>query len=234
MRWYLESPNRPDELRAALVARYPDLHFVLEGEKGWIRGSFPVVHEGQEIDRFQIEVSIPEKFPREIPIAYEKTHRVPIDPNWHVFNGGGLCTVVPEEWLLNPKSKSVIAYLDGPLRNYFINHALAEAKQSRAMGERAHGPAGLLEAYGEMVGTTEAKPILRYLEYCAAKKVKRHWPCPCGSSKRVVDCHFEKVKDLRTKIPRWVAASALKRFEFHSAPLKLNPRTSTTQNAASA
>lgn len=218
MRWFLESPNRPDELRAALATRYPDLHFTLEGETGWVRGSFPVVHEGQEIDRFQVEVSIPPKFPRELPVARETTHRIPLDRDWHVFQGGGLCTVVPEEWLLNPQSKSVIAYLDGPLRNFLINHALAEAGHPRAMGERTHGPAGLLEAYGEMVGTTEAKPILRYLEFCAAKKVKRHWPCPCGSSKRVVDCHFAKVQELRRKIPRWLATSALQRYQFHTTP----------------
>lgn len=220
MRWYLESPNRPEELRSVLAAKYPDLHFTLEGEIGWLRGSFPVVHDGQEIERFQIEVRIPAKFPREIPLARETAHRIPLDRDWHVFNGGGLCTVVPEEWLLNPKAKSIIAYLDGPLRNYFINHALAEAGQARAMGERTHGAAGLIEAYGEMVEATEARSILRYLEFCAAKKVKRHWPCPCGSSKRVCDCHFEKVRELRARIPRWIATSALERHRFNSEPPK--------------
>lgn len=206
--WYQKEPNLAASLREELEKKYPDLQLSITGSNGTLRGSFPVIYEGVELDRLQIEVHIPEGFPAEIPSVQETMGRIPRDVDWHTFSDGHLCVIVPEEWLLNPNSNSLIAYLDGPLRNFFIGHALAEAGQQRAMGERSHGIKGLLESYGEMVGSTDPKAIANYLDYCASKKLKSHWKCPCGSGKRVKICHLGHMITLRRKIPRWIAKKA--------------------------
>jgi hypothetical protein len=32
--------------------------------------------------------------------------------------------------------------------------------------------------------------------------VKGHWSCPCRAGRRVRDCHFSLVKELRARMPR--------------------------------
>lgn len=43
----------------------------------------------------------------------------------------------------------------------------------------------------------------------AAKKVKGHWLCPCRNGKKLRDCHFNQIQELREKISRKVAARSL-------------------------
>ena len=225
--WHQKEPNLAEGLREELAKKYPDLYLSIDGDRGFLRGTFPVIFGDVELDRFHVEIRIPEGFPQEIPVVFETANRIPRNIDWHTFGAGNLCVIVPEEWLLNPQSSSLIAYLDGPLRNFFIGHALAEAGQARPMGERSHGVKGLLEAYGEMMGSTEQRAIVKYLDYCSAKKLKLHWPCPCGSGRRVSICHLGQVVALRKKIPRWIAAKALERLRKALTPPAQTPTTSS-------
>jgi len=211
--WFRRSPSLLTELRKEIEAKYPDLAVSVRGEVGLLRGSFPILHDGAELDRFQIEVFIPPDFPKRIPMVRETAGRIPHAPDWHTHEKGTLCVVVPEEWLVNAAAGSILAFLDGPLRNYFLNHALAEAGVGRSMGERSHGSDGLLEAYGELVEEKEPAVIKRYLDYVGKEQVKGHWECPCGSGMKMRKCHFSKVLHLRTRIPVWVAKSALQRLD---------------------
>lgn len=211
--WHEVEPNVTSELRVELGKKYPDLRLTIDGEIGHLVGSFPIVHEGVELDRFEIKVRVPAEFPRELPTVYEVGGRIPHDVDWHTFKAGNLCVIVPEEWFLNQNYRSLIAYLEGPLRNYFVNHALAEAGHVRPMGERRHGSRGLYDAYGDMVGTTDTLAIIRYLRFCASPKIKAHWKCPCGSGKRVEICHLAHVLSLRKQIPQWVASKAFNRLK---------------------
>lgn len=210
--WHEVEPNVISDLRVELGKKYPDLRLTIDGKAGNLVGSFPIVHEGIELDRFEITVRVPAEFPRELPVVCEVGGRIPHHVDWHTFKAGNLCVIVPEEWFMNENYRSLIAFLDGPLRNYFINHALAEAGHVRPMGERRHGSRGLYDAYGEMVGTTDAIAIIRYLRFCAAPKIKSHWKCPCGSGRRVEICHLAHVLSLRRKIPQWLASKAFTRL----------------------
>jgi len=194
------------------MVRYPDLALSVGDGFGYLQGSFPIIHEGVELDRFQIEIVVPPEFPREIPRVREKLSRIAHDAHWHTFSRGTLCVIVPEEWLLNVRSQSLIEFLDGPLRNFFISHSLAEEGQPRPMGERRHGSAGLIQSYGEMLHVSDAKAIPRFLDVCATKKLKEHWRCPCGSGLRLSECHAHQVAALRERVPRWVARAARHRL----------------------
>ncbi|MFA6295081.1 MAG: SEC-C metal-binding domain-containing protein [Candidatus Paceibacterota bacterium] len=215
MLWYKKSPSLLEQLRQDLEKKYQDLRILIEKNVVCLRGGFPIIHDGIELDRFQIEVKIPHDFPKSIPVVKELGGRVPLNnPLWHANADGTLCVIVPEEWLINPQSNSISAFLDGPLRNFLISHALAEAGQKRPMGERSHGTQGLWEAYGEMVGCVEQVIIERYLKYLSKGNIKGHWDCPCGSGKKLRNCHRLKVVELQNIIPPSVAQSALKRLKL--------------------
>jgi hypothetical protein len=210
--WFKKNPDLLVKLREQVEAKYPDLRIQVVDEFVTINGSFPIIEDGVELDRYQIKIIIPPDFPREIPIAKETAGRIPWTADWHTFDKGFLCVIVPEEWLLNSNAHSLMHYFDGPLRNYLIGNSLAETNAPRPMGERPHGSKGLLESYGEMVEWADSRAVPAFLDAVAAKRVRQHLKCPCGSGSMIRDCHLPKVQELRNRIPRWIAAKARKRI----------------------
>jgi hypothetical protein len=212
--WHERDPSLLNHLRDELENKYPDLRVVIDGGLVYLEGSLPLVHESTELDRFHIRIKIPPEFPESIPKVWETAGRIPLNGRWHTYDDGSLCVIVPEEWLLNPESKSILAYLDGPLRNYFLGHVYAESGLTRPMGERSHGSMGLLETYGEWVGSNEQTVIENYLLYLSRDKIPRQWFCPCGSGQKLRRCHGEHVRNLQKKIPPRIAQMALGRLKF--------------------
>jgi hypothetical protein len=82
---------------------------------------------------------------------------------------------------------------------------MVEEGEPWPFGQWAHGARGVFQYYRELLTTSDLRVITTYLEYLTAKKVRGHWACPCGSGKKLRDCHFFQVKDLREKISRKVA-----------------------------
>lgn len=211
--WHKKRPELLKQFKEHLQSKYPDLGVLERGDVVIIQGGFPVMHEGVELDRFQIRVEVPPNFPRRIPSVSELAGRVPRnDPSWHTFDGGSLCLMVPEEWMIRPDCDSLMAFFEDPIRNYFLAHSLAEEGRGRPMGERPHFAAGLWEAYGEMVGSTDRKTIEGFLNCLAGKKIRGHWYCPCGSGRRTRNCHLTYLLKLKKQIKPWIARSALDRL----------------------
>jgi hypothetical protein len=214
--WHRANPSLLAKLEEDLRGPYPDLRVVVENECVHIRGSFPIFSDGLALDRYQIDVSIPNDFPDAVPTLREIGGRVPWDSNRHVNpNGqacGEACPVVPEEWLLNPKRDSILSFLNGPVRDFFLAQSLVEAGDPWPFSWRAHGFDGLYQAYGELLGTTDRACIRRYLEYLSKERIKGHWECPCGSGSKLRNCHLNEVRALQSKIPTNVAKQALQRL----------------------
>lgn len=200
-----------ESVETELQKHYPDLRLVVKTEQPMFCGSFPICHDGGEIDRFQIEISFPDGL-NKLPSVREVGGRIPRDSDHHVNAGtGDICTDVPELILLRGQP-SLVEYLNGPVRNFFLSQIIVESGKPWPFGQWPHGKKGLLQAYGELLGVTEERQIRTYLDYLASKKVKGHWACPCGSTKWLRDCHAKQFADLRERIPRRIAAGALKRL----------------------
>lgn len=189
---------------------YPDLRLVIDNGKPILRGSFPIVHDGQVLDRFLIEISFPDGI-RKPPLIREIGGRIPRTVDRHVFSNGAICTEVPELTLLRG-AYSLRSYLDGPVRNYFIGQSLVEQGKRWPFGEWSHGKSGLLEAYSTILGVPDERRIRKYLECLSHRKIKAHSKCPCGSGKPIRDCHAIRVRELHENIPSRIARQALERL----------------------
>jgi hypothetical protein len=213
--WFKREPELAERIRRDLEARYPDLRFVEEGEAAFVRGSFPIVHEGYVLDRYQVEVEFPRDYPLALPHVRETGGRIPHILDRHVLSDGAACLFVEEDWLLAIGGESsFLEFLDGPVRNFLLGQSLVEAGKPWPFGERSHGIQGLLEAYGEWFRMQDETVIARYLDYLSREEVKGHWECPCGSGIRLRKCHAEQVYDLRRRVPRWLAMRALHRLKY--------------------
>ncbi|HEY1757850.1 MAG TPA: hypothetical protein VGG72_20945 [Bryobacteraceae bacterium] len=217
--WHERAPKLWAKVKQDLTAAYPELHDMIDNGTAFIRGSFPVKDGADILDRFHIEIEIPGDFPDFIPILREIGGRLPWHPDRHINRENGeACPIVPEEWLLQPSHDSILAFLDGPVRNFFLGQILVEAGKPWPFGERTHGVPGLIDAYGEIIGTSDEPTVRRYLDCLARETLKGHWNCPCGSGARLRNCHLEAVKKLREKIPPRVAKQAINRIHQLSHP----------------
>lgn len=194
--------------------RHPDLRLVMTGERPVFRGSFQVANDGVVIDRFSIEMTFPEGLSK-LPRIEEIGGRIPKHRDRHVCDDGAICAEVPELILLRGKY-SLMSYLDGPVRNYFLGQLLVEQGKKWPFGEWDHGKPGLVQAYGEVLGVTGEEHIRRFLDCLGHKKVKGHWNCPCGSGKRIRDCHVSVIRKLQDTVPPSIARQALARLNLYA------------------
>ena len=106
------------------------------------------------------------------------------------------------------------------------NNVLKDHRQPWPFGQWAHGAKGIFQFYRELLKTSDLRVITTYLDYLAAKKVKGHRACPCRNGKKLRDCHFDQIKDLREKVSRkdWERSLAILRAAGESAIEMSEPR----------
>lgn len=203
-------PANLEQLERTICEKYPDLRLVVENGKPLFRGSFPVVHDGEVLDRFLIEISFPEGITK-VPVIHEIGGRIPRTLDRHMYPSGAICAEVPELTLLRG-GFSLLSYLDGPVHNFFLGQSLVERGEQWPFGQWEHGKSGLIQAYGELLGQRDEQKIRRYLDCLSHKKVKGHWPCPCDSGKPIRQCHVAVLRTLQARISPRIARQALQRL----------------------
>jgi hypothetical protein len=188
-----------------LAQTYPTLHVVIEDRIVRVRGTFPITHEGQELDRYLIEITIPDDYPETVPAVREVEGRLPKTAERHFDEGGMACLFVPDEreWLW-PRGASFLEFLEGPVRSFFLFQSIVSRGGTWPHGERSHGVDGLFEFYREKIGTDDLGAVLRYVEYLSLPDVHGA-PCPCGSGRKAKKCHREQLRGLRAMIAPGVA-----------------------------
>jgi len=211
--WYKANPSLLAKMKTDVEKEYPDLRVLEKDNTIFVVGTFPLVFEGLTVDRYEIELRLPPDFPDSIPVVRETGGKIPWKYDRHVNpDNGEACPIVPEEWLLSPDHDSLVNFLDCPLRNFFMGQSLVEQGDPWPFGGRSHGIDGLFEAYGELLGTTDRGATFRYLTCLSNNRIKGHWECPCGSKKKLRNCHLDDVCTLKTKVPSWVAKKAVERL----------------------
>lgn len=210
MTWQRNDPALYEKEKAEVEARFPELHFAVENDIVFVRGSFPVMFEGQVLDRYSVEMQLARSHPAGLPIVRETGGRIPCDIDRHILSNGTACVLIPDErWRLWPAGSPLLKYLTGPLHSFFLAQTMVEEGRPWPFGQWAHGAKGIFQFYRELLKTSDLRTMMTYLDYLAAKKVKGHWPCPCRTGKKLRDCHFDQVKDLRDKISRKDAERSL-------------------------
>lgn len=202
MRWIEQDAAALPALEAILRASYPSLHAFTENGIVTVRGTYPVVADGYEIDRYSIEVKLPDRYPHGLPDVFETGGRIPRIIDRHVFPSGALCLGVREElWLSHGGDFSFARFLDGPVRGFLIGNSLVEEGEPWPDGDRSHGTTGILEFYSGHLGTGDPLAVAKFLHALILEKVRGHWQCPCGSGAIIRKCHKDAVEALRA-IPK--------------------------------
>ncbi len=212
--WHRAQPERLEELRKRLADTFPELHVVERDETIVIKGVYPLIDGGKVVDRYRIEIDLPKAYPKGTPILRETGGRIPRAPARHVDADGSACLFVPDQFCYeHPDGMDLIEFLNGPVLGFLVGQSLVERGQRFPFGERSHGAAGIIEFYREILGTSELRVIVAHVEILAAKKLRGHWTCPCGSGARIRECCHSSLVSMRARIPRSVAKRSLVRLK---------------------
>ena len=186
-----------------ICAKYPTLN---QENDTQIKGILPidkVVNDEHIVDSFEIEVDFKEIIPKVKELG-NRTERY-----YHKYKNGNLCLETDFNQLMYLENHTYLEWLDYFVINYFCSFCYYQKYKCYPYGERNH-------RYGDFFGFAEYMEIhpsqaWSILEYIVNKKYRGHDLCPCGSGKRIRNCHKDVV--LRFKKDNDVYKSLKKLYE---------------------
>jgi hypothetical protein len=198
-----------DEAELALLAPlYPCLLQRATADGLELRGMFPVLDGDQEVDAFKVRIDLKRCGEFFAPAVFEIGGRIPKDMARHVNTAdGSVCVALPEDiWLATRgEPMRLSAFLDGPVRSFFLAQLIFDRDGRWPFGDRGHGSVGVCDFYQELLGTRDLRVAGRYVAMLAEPKWHRQWLCPCGSGEKLRRCHRELLDGLRERVPPKVA-----------------------------
>ena len=157
-------------------------------------------------DSYQLQISIPQEFPRRVPTVSEIGGRIPRVDNFHVNGNGTLCLgsrirlmarLQAEPTVQGFSKTCIVPYL------YAMSLKLMH-DQDFIFGELRHGVHGELDDYKELLGLKLNDQVVPAL-LCLLKKrrIANKMPCPCGCRRRLGKCDFNaSVRKFRNILPK--------------------------------
>lgn len=170
--WFEVKPEVYSGLQNLLSEHYPSLHTLIELECVYLRGALPIVVDGKEIDRFQIEIEFPHNYPYDIPIVRETAGQIEKIGDRHFNSDDTACLFLKDESYKHYSPDSTIVdFIEVCVKNFFmwqIEYDLTGGKPTRKA--RAHGILGTIEFYREELEVDSIETVIKFLEYHTSKK----------------------------------------------------------------
>ncbi len=197
--WFKRHPELLHDVEQAIKS-YKWLRLIVEDNVTYVKGTLKVVNK-----RYKIEISFPVDYPENLPTLRETGGEIPKTPKRHVNPDGTACLCIPDAWFSVRPDASFSTFLEFPVRNFFISQQHYELYKKWPLGERNHGNVGKLDFYKDFLGTDDVEVIKKHLQCLTQKTIKGHWCCPCGSGKKLRDCHRDRLFALQEKVPHTIA-----------------------------
>lgn len=196
-----------ERLLEYLATEQPELKLVNADQRELLRGRYRVNHDGEVLDRFEVEILIAPRRQDELPLVRETAGRIPRTPDRHMNDAdGAACVTLPEAYFLaSGGTFDLVNFLEGEVRSFFLAQALVERGDPWPHGEWAHGDSGRGEFFNEILGTSDTQRVKAYLRVLSHASPRGHWLCPCGSRRKLRDCCRDRIDDLRRSIPMGAA-----------------------------
>jgi hypothetical protein len=177
---------------AELVEQYSWLALTGTNHDTWVvQGmlEFSATYEGAGMnDLFHIELTITKDYPNIPPIAKEIGGRIPKE--FHKFPDGSLCLGAPLEVRTKfTKNPSLLGFVNEQVIPFLFSFCYFQQHGRMPFGELSHGGKGILEYYAQLFNVTSEITTVELLKILAENNYKGHHDCPCGSGKRIRNCH---------------------------------------------
>ena len=178
---------------AELVAAYPGLAVVhLRQPEAVLAGTLAFKASPCDLETisasFDVELTVPYAFPRQLPRAKETGGRIRADYE-HLFTNGTLCLGVPiEQRRAFFEQPSLLGFVDRVLVPYLYGYCFWQKYGRHPFDEAAHGAEGILDHYLDVLGLDDPLAALAAIRLLYEHGYRNDHNCPCGSGRRIRSC----------------------------------------------
>ena len=144
--------------------------------------------------KFNLEVVVPGDFPLAFPKVKELSNC--IDENYpHRYTDGQFCLASDLELkMFFSQDTDICSFIEKYVIPYLYTYRFYEEYGVYPYGERSHGPMGDLEYLKDLFGVDDWGQVLDIMLFVVQSPYRGHLLCPCGSGKRIRNCHGEIIK----------------------------------------
>ena len=144
--------------------------------------------------KFNLEVVVPGDFPLAFPKVKELSNW--IDENYpHRYTDGQFCLASDLELkMFFSQDTDICSFIEKYVIPYLYTYRFYEEYGVYPYGERSHGPMGDLEYLKDLFGVDDWGQVLDIMLFVVQSPYRGHLLCPCGSGKRIRNCHGEILK----------------------------------------
>jgi len=89
---------------------------------------------------------------------------------------------------------NLVEWMDRYVETYFFSYEYWLRFGVFPFGDRTHGVQGILESYMDIFEVNSIHSAYYLMSYIAKSSYRGHLPCPCGSGRRIRDCHGDKIE----------------------------------------
>ena len=162
-----------------------------------LRGNFILNHVFDDVrmtGEFLLEIVVSEQFPMKIPIVKELSNYI-ADNYPHRYEDGQLCLASDLELkVFFSQELDICSFIEKYVVPYLYTYRYFEEYGVYPFGERSHGMLGNLEYLKELFGVDDGKSVFDILLFVIQSSYRGHLACPCGSGKRIRNCHGNVIK----------------------------------------
>jgi len=205
--------NNIDSLVNDVINKYPTLSAKSTESGITLHGILILNAEYNDIplyDEYEIEVEIPNEFPKSLPKVREVSNRIPKEFN-HFLADGSLClAAVCELADFVASNGTVIGYIEKYVMNYLYAASYFSRYKEIPFGERSHGVDGIKEAYMERYNCDSEDVLISLLCVLVGfQRYRGHDICPCGNNKKLRECHGGRLlADIKSELAEYYQSDA--------------------------
>lgn len=191
-------------------------------ERLTIKGSYRLYreHESKIYDEaFNLEISVSDQYEELYP-RVSRFEGIPKGFN-HIFDNGTCCLGLSYEILDAWEPRTAEIFFKNILDPYLMNIISFREDDKCITGERPHGGEGVTQYYSKFFTDVPEEKIRNILKYLHGKlirdeKLNRQSPCSCGSGQKLIDCHYEDLNRLHSKLKGDSKEAFLKDYKMYA------------------
>ena len=203
MSWIQQNRELYNEECSVIRQRLPDVEIYTDSGQLVAKGPFPIFKEGVVIRHYLLGLVFPKNYPEWIPTVFILDPHVKPIPDRHIFGNRSACLCLPHEVPQHlPDGIRLAKFMDRLLTPWLIGQASYDKHGKWPFEARSHNREGILEGFSDLLEIKDLTVVECFTRLLVRKNpAKGHELCPCGSGKKLRDCHTALYYRCREALP---------------------------------
>lgn len=205
MSWQKENDALFQEERSYIRSTFPDIEITQQQGKVMLHGDFPVCdNSGSFIRSYFLVIIFPSDYPNWVPTVLMREPGVTYIADRHMFTDGKACLCLPHEVFQFVEGEIRFrTFFENLLKPWLIGQAAFDRNGIWPFDARDHDEKGILQGFADILGIDDMEIVKEFTKLLIRKNAaKGHERCPCGSRRRLRDCHFSLYHNCRSSLPK--------------------------------